>query len=303
MLFNRIGGDDREVVPAVVVITKSSGGKIMTSNILYSYSAEIRRANITRLITAIAVGVVLILLSALGSWIFLRPGSRRVLSFLQPGRIAGTVTAGAAGDLSLDVPFSHYEDIDEYFVDLGGFSEDRPVFLFTFPEIEGEALCLTQNAKQCEQLLSFRTGEQAAALMYVPRNAEMLGVLQESAVGNFTNLEIRKAAFNRELSALGPTGEMLVEHSGLGWSLYETLQEAQAAAVLNKALDWRGFSAVLLESTSDPAIRSVLESSPPAGTMSDRELRVMNKQLLRTLFSGALKDVPVVEGWYYTETN
>jgi hypothetical protein len=37
--------------------------------------------------------------------------------------------------------------------------------------------------------------------------------------------------------------------------------------------------------------------------MNDRELRILNKKLLRILFSDALKEVPDVEGWYYTETN
>ena len=67
--------------------------------------------------------------------------------------------------------------------ELQGFDEDRQVFLFTAPGIEGQALCLTQNAKVCEQMLDFATGEILASGAYLPKNAEYLGSLDYQAGG------------------------------------------------------------------------------------------------------------------------
>lgn len=68
-------------------------------------------------------------------------------------------------------------DTVDLIFELQGFDEDKPVFLFTAPRIEGHALCLTQNAKVCEQMLDFATGEILASGAYLPKNAEYLGSL------------------------------------------------------------------------------------------------------------------------------
>ncbi|MBN1265910.1 MAG: hypothetical protein JXA25_10485 [Anaerolineales bacterium] len=275
----------------------------MTSNNVYDYSDGFGLFNFRRVIKAGLIGAALILFSVLSPRLFLQQGRGHLFLDVRPSGADESIPAGMAGGLLLKAPQNHYQQTDEYMIDLDGFFEERPVYLITFPEIEGEALCLTQNAKQCEQLLSFRTGEQGLASLYVPKDSVLFGILQEGAVGNFTDRDIQRSAFNRELRALDSTGRMLVEHAGVAWSESSSLGEAQAAAVLNRALDWRELSALLAEEAIDQSVLSVLQASPPAESLSERALRSLNKQLLRIVFAKALREVSEGQGWYYTAVN
>ncbi len=69
-------------------------------------------------------------------------------------------------------------------LDMEVFDEDHPVFVFTFSLLEGKALCLTRNAKQCEQLLDFSSGTISDVTLFPPKDAELLGVLQYQVVGD-----------------------------------------------------------------------------------------------------------------------
>jgi len=208
------------------------------------------------------------------------------------------VRAGAAGSgLLLGGVLGGAQDELQVPVDLSAFSPRRVVFLLTFPEVQGEALCLTQNLKQCEQLLSLRSGQQSAVHVYLPKNSELFGFFRHGAQGNFMDEDIRRAAFNQELEALGALGEALLQHAGRGEA--GNLQAAEVVAVLNLALDWQELPGLAAE-LDDPALAAVLHEAPSGSVGPSGELRSLNRRLLLQLFPRGLRAGPQQDGWYYS---
>jgi len=122
-----------------------------------------------------AAALIFLLLMVLAGIIFFRPAER--CPILPAGTDPPARSASPSERAAVILPELSAGEFD-IVLDMEGFSEDLPVFVFTFSLLEGKGLCLTRNAKQCEQLLDFSSGTLSDVTLFLPKDAELLGVLQ-----------------------------------------------------------------------------------------------------------------------------